>query len=300
VAVVRVSENYGDPIRKALNLISEPKHLKSPVLIKPNICVDHDRSGESNTGTRIVEAVIKEILKKDEKITIRIVESDSGGKLADEAFEKLGYRKLEEKFREKGFDVKLVNLSREETALVNFNGLYFKQLRVPKILLQPKYFISIPKAKMHSLTYITGALKNQFGCLPEKGKDQYHRYINEVIVDINKLIKPDLNIIDGRVWMEGVVDGPIKKLGVLICSKDPVAADAIMARLVNFNPEKIKHVSLAEKHGVGSMNPTVLGERIENLKINSRKPSRAIALFETYAPKTLHQIAVRIYRKIKR
>ena len=229
-----------------------------------------------------------------------IVESDGTGKSADKSFEKPGYGKLEEEFRKQNFNLKLINLSREKTVPIKLNELYFKQLYLPKIFLQPKFFISVSKAKLHYLTCITGILKNQFGCLPEKDKIRFHHHIDEVIVDVNSIIKPDLSIVNGRVWMEDIVDGPIKWLGVLICGRDPVSVDATLARLVGFNPKKSRHIHLAEQHGIGSMNPVIIREKLEKLKTSSRKPNRAKAAFQRYAPKIIQRIAVNFYREIKR
>ncbi|NIW13826.1 MAG: DUF362 domain-containing protein, partial [Candidatus Thorarchaeota archaeon] len=120
--------------------------------------------------------------------SIKIVESDSESKFADEAFQIFGYRRLEEKFRNLGFDVSLVNLSRSPTVSAKLDGLYFKNPELPNVITGVKYFVSVAVAKTHYLTFVTGTMKNLFGLLPRKDQSFYHTNINEVIVDLNRLV----------------------------------------------------------------------------------------------------------------
>ena len=186
VALVKYEGDLGKTLEEGIGFIGGLGALKSPFIIKPNICTDVDATGVANTNVKIVEALIKRVLKEDKDLSIRIVESDSGGKFADEAFEKLGYKSLEERLRDLGFDVSLINLSRSPLVKVKLDGLYFKNPELPKVLTGHRYFVSMAVAKTHSLTLVTGVLKNLFGLLPRKDQSFYHPYINKVIVDLNR------------------------------------------------------------------------------------------------------------------
>nr|NIU82308.1 DUF362 domain-containing protein [Candidatus Thorarchaeota archaeon] len=167
----------------------------------------------------------------------------------------------------------LVNLSALLTNSVKLNGLYFQKLDIPKLLTASKYFVSVAVAKTHNLAFITGTLKNLFGLLPRKDQSFYHRHINEVIVDLNRLVKPDLCIIDARVGLEGWAGPKTRRLEFLVFGKKPVSVDATMARIMGFNPEKIRHLVEAEKYGLGSLDPEVLGVSVESAMVKFNRPS---------------------------
>ena len=299
VSIVKIGE-FKESLKRAIEHIREIPNIQSQIiLIKPNICSDRDVSGGATTDIQLIRALIDLILEKEEKSTIKIVESDSAGKYLNKAFENLGYLKLEDEYKSKGLNISLINLSRESTENISFNGAYFKNRRLPKILSQPKYYITFAKAKTHGLTYITGALKNQYGCLPEKDKVQHHRHITEAIIDLNLTIKPDLSIIDANIGMEGVNDGLVKNLGLIICGRYPLSVDATLARVMGFNPHKIRQLTYGIKRGLeGSINPHIIGEKIENVVTPLKPPHTTIAGLATYIPPSIRPFASKIYKRL--
>lgn len=272
VALVKHEGDLRETLKKAIDLVGGFGSLRSPIVIKPNICADYDRTGFAVTDVNVVELLIGLILKKDMELSVEIVESDSGSKWADEAFEIFGYKSLEENMKRLGFDVSLTNLSHSPTNVVKLDGLHFKELELPRIILGSKYFVSLAVAKTHGLAFITGALKNLFGLIPRKDQYIYHPYIHEVIVDLNKVVKPDLSIIDARVGLEGWMGPTKRRLDILIVGKNPVSVDATMARAMGFEPEKIRHLVEAEKIGLGSLNPEVRGIELESVKLQFDPP----------------------------
>jgi uncharacterized protein (DUF362 family)/Pyruvate/2-oxoacid:ferredoxin oxidoreductase delta subunit len=148
-------------------------------------------------------------------------------------------------------------------------GIEPREFFVANAALDCDGIISLPKLKTHAMMKMTGAVKNQFGCIPGKRKGQYHAQIKnhtefaQMLVDLNMLIEPRLYIMDGIVAMEGngPMNGDPKKMNVMMFSTDPVALDAIACRLVALNPENCYTVSLGmkAKHG------THLREEIELL-----------------------------------
>jgi len=152
--------------------------------------------------------------------------------------------------------------------------------------------VSLSKLKTHGLTRFTGAIKNQFGCVPGFQKSQFHVRIADpykfatMLVDLNTLIKPRLCIMDGIMSMEGngPRSGKTKKLGVLLFSGDPIALDAIACKIINLNPEYVPTAKPGEISGLGTYhyeNIEVVGEEIEPLVDRDfevvRKPPVAIS-----------------------
>jgi uncharacterized protein (DUF362 family) len=273
VALVKHEDDVGKALEEGIKLLGGFGVLKSPFIIKPNICARVVKTGFAVTDVKVVEALINLVLKEDRNLSIKIVESGSESKFADEAFEKFGYKRLEEKMRKSGFDVSLVNLSHSPTAPVKLDGLYFKDPELPNLITGSKYFVSVAVAKTHYLTFITGTLKNLFGLLPRKDQSFYHASINEVIVDLNRLVRPDLCIVDARVGLEGWEGPKTRRLNAFILGRKSVSVDATMARVMGFKAERIRHVVEAEKYGLGSLNPKILGKSLKSTTVKFNPPS---------------------------
>lgn len=135
--------------------------------------------------------------------------------------------------------------------------------------------VSLPKLKTHPLTRFTGAIKNQFGCIPGILKAQYHVKLPDpydfatMLVDLNTLLRPRLYIMDGVIAMEGngPRSGKPKKLGVLLFSSDPIALDSIACRIIDLDPESVPTSKAGEKAELGTYhygNIEVIGERLES------------------------------------
>jgi len=273
VALVRCEGDPEPALREAIELIGGFRFSKSQLVIKPNICAGADETGVANTKADIVESLITLILEENEHLAIRIVESDSMSKFADEAFREFGYKDLVDRLNGLGLDVSLINLSRSTLEKVTLDGLYFHDPELPAVLSEPMSLVSVAVPKTHGLTMITGVLKNCFGLLPRKEKTFYHPHINEVIVDMNRVAEPDLCLVDARVGLEGVITGKPRPINALILGRKPVSVDATMARVMGFQPERIRHIVEAEEYGLGSLHPMIRGETVESIRVEFESPT---------------------------
>ena len=124
-----------------------------------------------------------------------------------------------------------------------------------KTWLEADVFITLPVLKTHATTVFTGALKNQWGCIPRYDRILLHKHLHELIVEVNRLRPVTLALMDGLVGMQG--RGPINgypiDLNVLLASRDPVALDATGMRLIGLDPLTSQHVVHAEKIGLGHL-----------------------------------------------
>jgi uncharacterized protein (DUF362 family)/Pyruvate/2-oxoacid:ferredoxin oxidoreductase delta subunit len=145
--------------------------------------------------------------------------------------------------------------------------------------------ISLPKLKSHALTRITGAVKNQFGCVPGMFKGQYHAAVPDVfdfsrlLVDITAYVRPRLYVMDAVMAMEGngPQSGDPRKLGLLLLSRDPVALDAVAARIIGLAPENVPTCAAGEAAGLGTYrmeNIDLLGDDIGTFVTLDFKVSR--------------------------
>jgi uncharacterized protein (DUF362 family) len=272
VALLKIRGSFEETLREAIRLIGGLKELESPVIMKPNICTGNDHTNCANTKVEVIETLVEEILRENEDIEIRMVESDSMSKFAEKAFERYGYKEYVDRKSSQGVNISLTNLSKSPLTEYKFEGDYFKNPELPVILEDAGTIVSVALAKTHSLTMITGALKNLFGVLPRKDQAFYHPNIHEVILDLNKMFRSSLCLIDGRMGLEGVISGKPKSLGCIILGRNPVSVDAVMARVMGFEPEKIRHIVETEKIGLGSINPEVVGDKVEACRVEFKNP----------------------------
>jgi len=273
VAFLRCRESFEETLGEAIYLIGGIGELGSPLVLKPNLCTGNDHTGCANVKVEVVRALVDRILEGDRDIEIRIVESDSMSKYADKAFERYGYRAYVDRLSSQGVNISLHNLSGSPLTKFDYDGYYFKKPELPSPLADSGSFASVALAKTHGLTMITGALKNLFGLLPRKDQNFYHPDIHEVILDLNRMFRSSLCLIDGRVGLEGVISGSPRKLGCLILGRNPVSVDATMARVMGFDPERIRHIVEAERHGLGSLDPEVVGDDPEDSLVEFKTPS---------------------------
>ena len=156
----------------------------------------------------------------------------------------------------------------ETGQIVSFpEGSLAKQFTIANGVLSADGLISLPKLKTHGLTKITGAIKNQFGCIPGMLKGEFHAKLpnvnlfSQMLVDLTRCLKPRLYIMDGIIAMEG--NGPRggvpKPMHVLLLATDPAALDATVCRLIGVAPEHVLTLQWAEKLGLG----TYHADRIE-------------------------------------
>lgn len=267
VALVKYKDSVSQALQEGLDLIGGFGAIESPVLVKPNICTISDDTGYSVTRIETAKALVDLLLKTDEKLSIKIIESDSQSKFAEEAYNKFGYTQFCDDMHNAGFDVGTVNLSNVPLIKLQFNGNYFENPELPEIVLNAGYFISLAIPKTHYLSFITGVLKNLFGVLPRKDQAFYHSKINEVIIDLARIIRPNLNIVDARVGIEGWNGPKTRKLDAFIVGRGAVSVDSTMARIMGFEPEQVRHIIDSYDYDLGTTTPSVLGESIKSIAV---------------------------------
>jgi uncharacterized protein (DUF362 family) len=291
--IIRLENPSADAIRDSLfeglnSMEFKPDYSGKRVLIKPNLCYYWDYTTGETTDPRLVSALIDFLREKCGAREIAIVESDASAMRAKHVFEILGYVKLAERKM-----VRLINLSTDEPVEkeVTVSSKAYK-IPVSRILLDPDtVLINVPKIKVGPFAggnslHITCSLKNMYGCIHWWQKTCYHKHLNQVIVAINKLIKPCLIVADGIVALG---KNPIK-LGIIIVGLNPVTVDSIVGTIMGYNPNKIEHLKLAEREGLGSINAQVEKRQISELRKVFPKRNRLLFAslwkFQLFALKT--------------
>lgn len=269
VSIIKVEDyKVKEAVKKAMNLANYKKYIKKGdiTLVKPNICWDMVVPG-SQTSPWVVEAVLEILVNRSAKIYL--IEGDSNTHKAENGLKNTGIGKVIEKM-----GIGFINLTHAERERIKIdNPLFFKNgLDVPKIMLEADSFVTLPVMKTHGLATITGALKNQYGCLSNV-RATYHLSLDDVIVDINKAMKPTFAVMDGTIGFEDNSPklGRPKIMNLVLASSDPVAIDSTAAKIMGFDPKNIGHLKLANKHGLGEVDLKkikMVGKKLDKIKDN--------------------------------
>jgi uncharacterized protein (DUF362 family) len=215
----------------------------SKVAIKLNLNTpEPNKLVSANTSPQLGEALCEVLHERTQDIAL--VESHSYRYQAELAFKNTGIYAIGEKL-----GVRVVNLSTEPCRDVG-NDLLGP---LPEILLDADVIITMPVIKTHALTYFTGSIKNQWGCVPRFDRIALHHALDQLLVDLNGILKPRLSIMDGIVGVEGrgPTNGKPRRLDLVLGSTDLVALDATAMRIVGLDPLKCRHLVMAFESGQG-------------------------------------------------
>ena len=254
------------------------------ILLKPNLLASESAEKSVTTHPVVFEAIISILQEIKEKKNIKKIsygDSPGIGKGISVA-QKSGISEVAEKLNIEYADF-------DEPVGISFNeGIKEKSFTIAKPILEADTIISLPKLKSHALTIMTGAVKNQFGCIPGFRKAEYHLKLPDfddfstMLLDLNKLINPKLYIMDGIMAMEG--NGPRsgnpKKLNVLLLSSDAVALDYVASQIISFDYNLIPTIKMGFKLGFSNKeNIEIVGDNIESVKVNDfKKPHKRIGI----------------------
>ncbi len=143
-----------------------------------------------------------------------------------------------------------------ESDMLVLSDIYPKGIRIPDFF-HGRNVVHLPTVKCHIYTNMTGALKNAFGGLLDNSRHYCHSRIHETLVDllaIQREIHPGMFVVtDGTTAGNGPGPRtmvPIRK-DVLLASADPVAIDAVAAKMMGFEPMDHDCIRLAHERGLG-------------------------------------------------
>lgn len=257
VRLVRISDdNIPAAMGTLLKKLSLPVDIKR-IGIKINLCDYRKRETGVTTDPYVLEPLLQGLRERYPSADLYLFENDATGTLVDNLYRWLKLDKVAEKY-----DVRFVNLNKEKWLRIKIEGLHFKEIDIPELLMN-SFIINHPKLKTHGRTKIAVGLKNIYGCYRIKEKTKYHGFLNDAIVDINIPIKSRIVIVDGYLGVEGnrgPTQGFPKKTNVLIGGEDIVAVDTFCARFMGFAPCFVRHITKAARKKLGSMKYNVDSE----------------------------------------
>ncbi len=287
VSVVRTSpEGVIRDVRKAMELAEWQRFITRGVEVSLKVNLGWDKLIPGAVSAPwMVEGVIQAI--RDYVGRIYLVESSQVVVDVEDALRMTRLDRVCEKY-----GVEWVNMSRSDFVRVQDDKrLVLKDVLIPEILTRTEV-ITLPLMKTHNKSTITGAVKNQWGCLREL-RHNYHLVLSGALVDVNAIVKPRFAVMDGTIGLEGngPKSGAPKEMNLLLASGDIVALDVTAAQIMGFDPAAIDHLQLCAQHGLGRGAPAdirVAGESVEDVQ-TSFAPARhnAVSWFELFLRKSL-------------
>ncbi|MFX1427470.1 MAG: DUF362 domain-containing protein, partial [Promethearchaeota archaeon] len=256
VSVVKY-EKSPDSVRKlveSINLFDEiPKDAK--VFIKPNIVYWNRFSNFPKwgviTSSRIIEDTV--VLLKERGIDdITIGEGIVTGDVKDtetaaDAFEKLGYNILKERY-----GVKPINTFEHPFEKIDL-GTGFN-VKFSSVALAADVVISLPALKTHSQAVVTLGFKNLKGLINQASRKKFHsadpeKDLHHNVAQLPNKLKKVLTIIDGIYTLERgpAMDGKPHRKDILVASSDILSADMVGSKLLGIEPSDVPHLVQAAK-----------------------------------------------------
>jgi uncharacterized protein (DUF362 family) len=254
-----------DPYRttqRALQQSPLPDLKGRKILLKPNAARLALPGQGVTTHPAVIEATIDHFRERGAS-DITVGESCIFGVDAQEAFRVTGMTEVCEK---KG--VRLIDFDGLGSMEIPVpQGKVVKGIRVPAILKQFDFIVTVPVMKTHMHTQVTLSLKNMKGVLWRREKARFHQLrcdgeitkghkeLDMAISEMASVLFPNFAIIDGTVGMEGMgpAYGTTKSMGIVVAGNNPLSTDAVAARLMGFHPEKVPHLQLSAEKGLGEI-----------------------------------------------
>lgn len=287
-------DNIEKKLREGFELLGGDSFLRtlmpenSKVLLKPNFLSVMEKGSPVITHYAVFEAVVR--IVKEYSNNIIFGDSPGSGDTRKVA-EKSGLMEVADKY-----GVKFVDFN-DEVHVELDNPLMYKFWNVAREAYEADVVITLPKLKTHAMMFYTGAVKNQFGCVPGSQKAAWHTKLpdsinfSKMLLDLNSVVKTSFAILDGIIAMEGngPRNGTPKRMDTIIMGKSLTAVDSAAVRLIGYdNVLTVPHLKVAHDTNWGAVLPeeiNILGEKIENMKCKDFKLSRNAKVINSISPK---------------
>lgn len=159
------------------------------------------------------------------------------------------------------------------------NGVVLKEARVLAALGEHDVLINMPITKDHAGNKFTGTMKNLMGLNSPGSNRTFHKtnwktdpddiaHLDQSIVDLNKAVRPALNVVDATEFI--VSNGPfgpgqLIRPHKVVAGVDRVAIDSYCASLWGLKPEDVVQIKRGAEQGLGMIDLTRIDLREEDI-----------------------------------
>jgi uncharacterized protein (DUF362 family) len=149
---------------------------------------------------------------------------------------------------------RFVNFDEDEHVLFRDQEDLPAEIGVARLALEADVIINVPLLKVHGCCLVALCVKNLKGFLRPQDKMEFHRVgLLPAIVALNRILRPQINVIDAIAGMEGDHNhGTVVPLNRIIAGRDPVAVDAVGCAMIGLNPEEVPLLRMMSEEGLGA------------------------------------------------
>jgi uncharacterized protein (DUF362 family) len=268
-------------IIEALELLPVNKIIQEgcKVVITPNWV----KAKPAYTGTVVGPETLRELIQYVKRFKPKeiVIATGSGGDDTLKVFESIGYDKI---IQDEG--VKFIDLNYGPYTELELDHNIINKTKINNLVEDMDVLISFTQLKHHEEATISASVKNMaLGWPPAeihgfpKKQLGIHEDLHGFIVAMAKKIPIDLAIIsvDKGMIGTGPSDGKaVNTEGLIIAATDPVAADAIGARLLGFLPQAVHYIYTLHRNKLGEADP-------KNMTLNGITLEEAEKIFSVAA-----------------
>ena len=259
IAIVDAA-NSDNCIEDALNMIDAPSLIKQGdvVVITANM-VDNK---SASTGTVVHPDLLRKIIRyvKNYKPSRIVVAAGSGGAPTQQVFEEIGFNRI---ISDEG--IEFVDLNYGPYTEISLNHDIVPATKINKLCEEMNIHISFTPIKMHKEATVSLGIKNMALSWPPaeihgmpKKKLGIHEDLHSFIVAMGEVVPIDITILsgmNGMIWT-GPSDGKAVSSNLIVAGTDPVAADAVAARMMGLLPQGVHYLFELHRRGLGQADVT--------------------------------------------
>ena len=243
VVKIKVEENLKESVLRSVNELGGfGKFINKGdvVLLKPNFNTADPSPASTDLG--FLKVVTELVYDCGAKIVI-IGDSSTMSLNTRKVMEEIGVFELEKMER----PPRIYVFDERKWVKKTIPGAKFlKNVSVSEYLDKVDKLILLPNLKTHFLAQFTGALKLSIGFVKPFQRVGFHfRNLQEKTAELNKIINPDLIIMDARKCFikKGPAEGELREPGLILASTDRVSIDIAGVKIIQgFKGNSLKGV----------------------------------------------------------
>lgn len=248
VGLFPVGDDVERAIARALDCVGILARITpdTRIALKPNLTYPYHRPGIT-TSPAVLRATVKVLSEYSRHIAVVETDGGYGAWTAAAAFAGHGLDQLASEF-----GIEVVNLNDEPRELISFRS-GFRQYQLPlptRLLHETDLFITMPVPKIHCMTQLSLAYKNQWGCVPDIMRLRRHYVFDAAIVAINQALRPVV-MADGTSFLDdnGPMEGQPVDMGLLIAADSAGSFDRYVSELMGIGWRRVGHLRQAVAAG---------------------------------------------------
>lgn len=210
------------------------------VAVKPNLTFPTHRPGVT-TSPDVLRAVVARLVERSNQVFV--VESD-GGYGAWDCERALRGHGVHEICAALGATVVNLTAAPRTSLAVRHRGSLLT-IPFPRMLLDSiDAFVSLPVPKVHCMTGVSLAMKNQWGLIPDPMRLDHHHAFDEVVLEVNRRLPSATAIVDGTYFLDenGPMEGRPLRKDLLIAADSIGECDRYLCALMGVDPLRVPHL----------------------------------------------------------